>query len=943
MPDFVVKGVIKAGIKGVGGVNVRIVSGDSGAEVAVAGPITTNPDGTYKFDSITLEQGAAAPLYRIKWDHATYGAREMHLVVTPKPGLKEGALDVIVATHPVWSGAKDPFAEFTNQFAKGPHDPSKTTATDHFYQVAISDSTTNTLVPADEIRRRLLAAAPKDSWNKTFDEARHDLVNIGGHLFWKTTLAPPVAHAPDYDLTANNTGLWDWLIWETEGNSDPKFQRGGKLRKMGLYKLNYDKLRKAGDARWRTDVAAPLIGGGWVKVAVLDCLDYTAHQSMIQTFLPSFTIRGGKVFEPVERAVPPRAAPVAASISGSSGVNALDIPPPSIVLPFNYDDNGNRSRALGCKLTDGVMSEADAERLVYELQRWATASRSTIAAFPPVAVDLTSKDGEDKKQWQLRPSDSAAWTSQIKGVATEKTLREFQGDRANAACKYYSVKTGVQYVSTVDQQMTSKDLLEENSIHAMNRSNLIMATMQRYGIGKFEGRYQLEVLCILIHKDPTKAAAAASDPTLSANPAKLEPYVTDREARIAALVSADEEGNSDAIFKIENEIDNHLAKGKDLISDHKATTGWDGIQIREVSNAGATDIWFPALAISAHGRAFVEAWATGQDWKLFWEKNFSEPLGRAKAEMLLYFGMQHMTSNAQNFLIAFDRAHGGLTGKLKYVILRDIGDTLYNDDVYSVLRPIDPLYEKEWAHESGDPFGVTLSSSLGNYAMPLMLRTGASIIFFFPAYYQGEIGALPDCFALLSRWSIKHNRAFLDYMREKIGYRDDWKSGPDAVDPATVESLKRNCELEKQYARKYKFLVPKILALNSTTRWRLINEIEHELAGITVNADAKRLVNAHEVLICAEIQEYIKSDAGKAAIRAFHGAGAPAPVAAAGPKCSKCAKASGGNTRKWQKCTECGMLYCDTCVAALPKHPQFKNPIYVNKKCEACDGLTDTF
>lgn len=946
MQTYVVKGTTKIGIRPLAGVTFRIFKDESSGETIVGGPATTDGTGAYRIQ-VDLDP---ASRYKVKWEHASHGSKELPLVLAPKPGMLDNTFPVILFS-PSFQTTTDPFVQYKNQISRGRFIDSETSGTDFFHEVEISDAVgTSGPIPSAQVRGQLTTAAPKDTWTKDFDEVRHQLVRTPGGLRWKSNTPPADESASAFDLTENNRSAWDWITWETEGNSDPKYQRGGKLRKLGLYKLDYDKLRKAGkdEKRWKPVHTDHTTGGGWVKVATLECMDYSSHGVLIKTFLPCFRISGGKVLEPPEWAVPTIVAPLSVTVSGSSAANAVDIAPPVIILPFNYDDNGGGSRALGKDLGLGVFckDDADAKRLEKELERWATASRSTITAFRDETISLTPKT---ENTWPLRPASASAWKPQVLGTPTERTLREYQGEGANASVKYYSVKTGVQYVATVDQSHNSKDLLEENSIHAMNRSNLIKATMQRVGEGKFEGRYQIEILCILIQKNPKGDEHFAAHPDELENPADKGAEVTDKRSQIAGLVSLGEEAKSDEIVKLQREIAEILKPGDARIKDLKSGIGWDGIQVREISNAGASDIWFPALAIPSHGKAFVESWAAGQDWKKFWELNFAAPLGRAKAEMLLYFGMQHMTSNSQNFLIAFDRSPGGPSGKLKHIILRDIGDTLYNDHVFAVLKEIDGLYAKEWDHESADPFGVTLASSLGSYTMPRMLRIGASIVFFFEPFVKCDIEKLDDCADVLSKWSIAHNRAFVNYMKEKIGYKQDWSPGPDTVDPSIREAVSKYCELIKQNDIKYKFLVPKILALNSSQRWLLIAEFERLLDGITKLDEAKRLVNAHEVLICADIQKYIQSDTGKSAIRAFHAGSVAAPRASSPPRapaaaltCSKCGSVSSGGKTGWQKCGDCGKHYCPKCVAAMEKPIGFKNPIYVNRKC-TCGGITDIF
>lgn len=858
----------------------------------------------------------------------------------------------------------------------------------------------------------------------------------------------PVTHV-GYDITENNRTLWDWLIWETEGNSDPRYQRGGKTRNLGLYRLNYDLLRKAENGRdgnWKPINDDHTLGGGWVKVAVLDSFDYSDHEELIKTFLPCFKIVEGKVKEPDEWGEKSLKVLVARSETGDTKPNTFDITPPFIIMPFNYDDNGGKSNAIGKDLSKGLFPKVETKRLQLELTRWATASRSTISAFP-MPIDGFWIPADDNN-WKLRPDPEegietppyypSGWAVQIMGPPGGKTLCEFQKIEENKHTRYYSVKTGVQFVATRNQSGNKKDLLEENSIHAMNRSNLISATMNRLGQGRFKARYQLEVLCILLLKDPETNEKVANNPDGLENKEVEKPNylrrkeilleleeiftkrkllwepidlirkqrqkqnneITDheelrqadielaewRKQQWTTMVKETDKVNQKKFWELVSEIaenklvahsskatfqidklktggsDSELAGDTDEplmietdkndtfkiihgadhfrnakrekkteieciridgfikiteyesflnginglkrelvtannsavekrdteIESDKLKVGYDGIQIREVSDAAIDDVWFPALSIPAHGKVFVESWATGQDWIKFWEDNYAILMGEAKGEMLLHFGMQHMTSNAQNFLIAFDRNPGGATGKAKYIILRDIGDTLYNDYVFDVLNDIHPLFKKEFEHESGDKFGVTLKSALGTYSMPLMVRIGASIVYFFGPFVQGDLAARNDCLNILVNWCMAHNHAFLNYMREKIGYTDNWKIGEDEYTEAFVNSLSKFSELSKDNFKEYsENVVPTVLKLSSKSRWKLIRMFEAKCRHIPPHSmdrgdiqffsdvdeelkKAKQLVNAHEVLICAEVQGYIQSEQGKKALEQLH-------------------------------------------------------------------------
>lgn len=933
---------------------------------------------------------------------------------------------------------------------------------------------------------QIIVVKPELNKTVTVEEVKIEPVKVEDTLYGEISDSK-------YDISENNRVDYDWIIWETEGNADPKYQRGGKTRKLGLYKLNYDKLRKAGGDDWKLRFKeASLKGGGWIKIAVLESEDYSNHKELINMFLPCFEIKDGKIEEPAEHQIFTVTAPVSRSPINSITPNTVNVKPPMIILPFNYDDNGEGSRAVGKNLTEAVFGKVDAARLKNELTRWATASRSTITAFPKAefpnqlfpkgigtwkSKDLSSDEITPENKWDLRPSGKEAWTTQITGPLDGVSLRTFQKDTANAEVKYYSVKTGVQYVSTQNQISTSKDLLEENSIHAMNRSNLIKATMKRLA-GKFEAAYQVEILSILLLKDPDAMKSVAEEPQQLENKAlkddlyqyreklsdslresleklredfsdknktelkeKIEKvlaskvltnFVTDKEFfDTAAELKIIDEATGDFEVKVKDLISRiklvneekakilsdrfHVFDGKyadnkpvvrekisevlnskifDIINSAteikiieqaktaddyeekvenliqkigtpnliqfrsfeepikhiRAKLGFDGIQVREISDAGINDIWFPALAIPCHGKAFAKNWGKTDDWRTFWKDNFAVPLGRAKAEMLVYFGMQHMTSNSQNFITSFDRKTEG--GKLKKLILRDIGDTLYNNHFFEVLKDLHTLYKKEWEHESKDTdFGVTLSSALGSYTMPRMTRIGATIVFFFGPFIQGDIAESKDCYKILVDWCVAHNRAFFDYMKEKIGYSEDWGGGgKDDVSPTFLNALSKRCNLNKANDLMYqKFVVPDVLELSSKARLKLIKEFETKMQNIPEVDDKNKkttetlgieLVNAHEVLICAEIQRYIQSEKGKTALKNLH----KQTPTETGHICFNCKTAQKTDSKNWHRCTKCDLKYCAVCAEKMPLPTGISERLRKateERKCLDCNNITE--
>lgn len=676
--------------------------------------------------------------------------------------------------------------------------------------------------------------------------------------------APVVVLAPRFDITANNTTDRDWLVWETEGNSDPKYQRGGRERRLGLYRLNYDLLRKDGADNWAAAHTDGTLGGGRVKIAVLDEMDYGEHSELIGALLPCFSVHGGKLVEPGVAVLRARAA-ISRALDGANAVNRVDTMPPMIVMPFNYDDNSARSKAIGKILTQGVLAVGEARRLRAELPRWATASRSTVTAFAPAKTDLAP---HASNEWTLRPeTEDDPDLPQVAGDPAASRFLAYQAEAANADSKYYSVKTGVDFVSTQSQRVNNKDLLESNSIHAMSRSNVIAGKTRKVGRGRFEARYQIEILSVLL-------------------------------------------GGGNA---------------------------WDGIQIREIGDAGGGEVWFPALAIPCHGKVFAEAWSPGCDWVDFWTRNFATPLGRAKAEMLCYFGLQHMTSNAQNFLVAFDRARPA--SDARDVILRDIGDTILNTGVFDVLREIDgPLFGTTWDKEVADAEnGIVLAAGAatigGGYANPQITRIGAGIVFFFPPFLKGDVDttADPAKAAIVGRWCLAHNEGFLAYLCDKVGYTTLWSAGPDVLDPGLGLAIRQSADLSiSGKSQAYADLARDVLALSATTRQRLIGEIRYEAEHLVPAASAdvltmQKLVAAHELVICAEVHAYLASAEGKQALRELHAVGRAKPASGGAPKCSTCGTLRIGPAEGWYGCDTCRSLFCGRCGASL-KYPPGTSP-----------------
>jgi hypothetical protein len=308
------------------------------------------------------------------------------------------------------------------------------------------------------------------------------------------------------------------------------------------------------------------------------------------------------------------------------------------VMPYDYLDNIEDSRAIGTRTTrqDGI------ERLTYEWAMWQTASRSCV-----VALERVKKSGS----WSLDPTlheyypEGAAVASTTEQVINwpfgrERDLDDIDGTRTQKVADLagrFSVKVGVNFVGDMEQggrTAGDKGVLEEDSILAAIRSEWISELDQLAG------------------RDP------ARDPDLVVLPEVLT--VTRRGA-------------------------DDLASG-------------DGFQVRDLSRLKRDMVYFPALSIPFIGAGsdaldfdhLCPRWSAVDVnvWWRFWTSAFAERIGETKARLLVRYGLQASTPNAQNYLIEMTRDMQP-TGR---IVFRDLGDAfLHTDLVWMMFGPNAPV------------------------------------------------------------------------------------------------------------------------------------------------------------------------------------------------------------------------------------------------------------
>lgn len=121
-----------------------------------------------------------------------------------------------------------------------------------------------------------------------------------------------------------------------------------------------------------------------------------------------------------------------------------------------------------------------------------------------------------------------------------------------------------------------------------------------------------------------------------------------------------------------------------------STARGDGVLVRDLSALRTDRIYIPAISIpflDVRLQKLCRRYEAYPDteWQDLWERAYAEALGRAKALLLLRYGLMMETPNAQNFLLEFDPSADPPqpTGRL---ILRDLGDALFVGDVFWALH-----------------------------------------------------------------------------------------------------------------------------------------------------------------------------------------------------------------------------------------------------------------
>ncbi len=198
------------------------------------------------------------------------------------------------------------------------------------------------------------------------------------------------------------------------------------------------------------------------------------------------------------------------------------------------------------------------------------------------------------------------------------------------------------------------------------------------------------------------------------------------------------------------EMDKELGEDRELIMLPETMTVADkaslnGYVVRDIRAMDSGHYYVPALSIPYIGREIAAH--NHAEFNEFWKKNYAELLGRAKAKLLLRYGLQMETPNSQNMLIQLDR-NLQPTGR---IVFRDISDSFFVDVAGEGLG-FQKQMKVDVEHEY-DPVSVL---------QPYWSNS---------SWRFDEAGSKSVPYAALQEWGYAHNKAYQDYIEAELGVK----------------------------------------------------------------------------------------------------------------------------------------------------------------------------
>lgn len=573
---------------------------------------------------------------------------------------------------------------------------------------------------------------------------------------------PTFRPAPYADPLRTQNAQREWLTYETTFNNKV-FRKTNQFHLLGLYVIELPCVNV-----WiRAGVDAETLEKlrSWFFPTISDC-----------NMLPALSAEACPWQRPPSSSTPTRIGTPTSS-TASRDATSLYLPH-RVVMPFNSEDNSSATPAIGAR------SETPRGSVLRRLRPelwwgfWKTASRSLVAI--PEATSKAECLAAEVRSWDWPAADTALPSLALRlpenrGLYERNTRLNPEGEHAFGCVRLgaaIGVKTGVEYVGSNDQR-TKKDQLEDDSILACLRSDLI---------AKFDadcGRRQAESKTLTV---------------------------------LTELLSITEKGTPE-----QEQSDN---------------TYGDGAQIRDLSALNPRRSYFPPISIpfvDADKRvAFCPRFALCGDkqWRDYWGLHYAVRFGEAKALLLLRYGLQMQSPNAQNLLLEFDGDHP--TGR---VILRDVGDmylhrtvlwakfngaaqpTPRRSDSPDTFRTVHPLVEAEYVLKEapGGAWRTELPCDTDREESAFGPPGTRTNWFRFSTLFRPQEGMASDSddacqgwtqtMATMSEWGERHVRAYVALidalLKQEMAIKWDRLPPPD---PENYRRLDENDEKARQRA-----------------------------------------------------------------------------------------------------------------------------------------------
>jgi hypothetical protein len=161
-----------------------------------------------------------------------------------------------------------------------------------------------------------------------------------------------------------------------------------------------------------------------------------------------------------------------------------------------------------------------------------------------------------------------------------------------------------------------------------------------------------------------------------------------------------------------------------------------GLVVRDYSDLKNENHYMAGLSLPYVGEKIAET--NGADFNEFWAKSYAAVVGQAKAQLLLFTGMQMATPNSQNLIVEFDPQYVP-TGRF---VFRDLSDT--------------KLYQPVARHTGLSGF---LFESSRRGSPPVMQLAPRGSLAFWRFDESGNPIVNPD---VIKTWQIVHDKAYID-------------------------------------------------------------------------------------------------------------------------------------------------------------------------------------